>query len=236
MQDRELVAAIVNGDPDGLAEAYDRYAASLYAYCRSMLPDPHPPAEAADAVADTFTIATAKLGGLRDPDQLGSWLRAVARNECLRRAGTAGLAGLGAGDARPGATPEGGPPDGLRERVLNAGADNSPTGRADRVSVTHRAGAFGRTGFPKPVIRSGPRWWHEVRRRPRTAAGVAAAAVAVAAGGIVVLLVAGGTHRAQASTVAVGDPAGDAEGTDAVRGQGQAGQRDVHRDRGGRPG
>src|SRR5579859_4616309 len=207
MQDRELVAAIVNGDPDGLAEAYDRYAASLYAYCRSMLPDPHPPAEAADAVADTFTIATAKLGGLRDPDQLGSWLRAVARNECLRQAGTAGLAGLGAGDARPtsaGATPEGGPPDGLRERVLNAGADNSPTGRADRVSATHRAGAFGRTGFPKPVIRSGPRWWHEVRRRPRTAAGVAAVAVAVAAGGIIVLLVAGGTHRAQASTVALG--------------------------------
>ena len=41
MQDRELVAAIANGDPDGLAEVYDRYAASLYAYCRSMLPDPH---------------------------------------------------------------------------------------------------------------------------------------------------------------------------------------------------
>ena len=98
MQDPELVAAIVNGDPDGLAEAYDRYAASLYAYCRSLLPDPHPPAAAAHAVADTFTIATAKLAGLRDPDQLGSWLRAVARNECLRRPGTAGLA---AGDARP---------------------------------------------------------------------------------------------------------------------------------------
>ena len=78
MQDRELVAAIVNGDPGGLVEAYDRYAASLYTYCRSMLPDPHPPAEAADAVADTFTIATAKLAGLRDPDQLGSWLRGRA--------------------------------------------------------------------------------------------------------------------------------------------------------------
>src|SRR5580693_10563819 len=101
MQDRELVAAIVDGDLDGLAEAYDRYAAPLYAYCRSMLPEPHPPGEAADAVADTFTVATAKLQGLRDPDQLGAWLRAVARNECLRRLGTAGLAGLGAGDARP---------------------------------------------------------------------------------------------------------------------------------------
>jgi hypothetical protein len=46
MQDRELVAAIVAGDPDGLAEAYGRYAAPLYAYCRFMLPDPHPPGEA----------------------------------------------------------------------------------------------------------------------------------------------------------------------------------------------
>ena len=212
MQDRELVAAIVNGDPDGLAEAYDRYTAPLYAYCRSMLPDPHPAGEAADAVADTFTIATAKLQGLRDPDQLGSWLHAVARNECVRRLGTVELAADGArlpsADAArlasEGALPQVSPPDSLRERVLDAGADNTPTGRADRMSVTHRAGAFGRTGFPKPIIASGPRWWHEVRRRPRAAAGVAAVAVAVVAGGTTVLLIAGGTHRAQASTVALG--------------------------------
>jgi DNA-directed RNA polymerase specialized sigma24 family protein len=212
MQDRELVAAIVNGDPDGLAEAYDRYAASLYAYCRSMLPDPHPPGEAADAVADTFTVATAKLVGLRDPDQLGSWLHAVARNECLRRLGAAGFAAdharLAPADAAwlasVGAVPQVSPPDALRERVLQAGADNTPTGRADRVSVTHRAGAFGRTGFPKPIIAPGPRWWHEVRRRPRATAGVAAVAVAVVAGGITVLLITGGTHRARASTVALG--------------------------------
>src|SRR5580692_10567325 len=203
MQDRELVAAIVSGDPDGLAEAYDRYAAALYAYCRSLLPDPHPAGEAADAVADTFTIATAKLAGLRDPDRLGSWLHAVARNEALRRGGAAGLA---AGDARlasDGAAAEVSPPDGLRERVLTAGADNTPTGRADRVSVTHRAGAFGRTGFPKPIIPPGPRWWHEVRRRPRAMAGVAVVTVAVVAGGIVVLLIIGGTHRDRASTVAL---------------------------------
>ena len=233
MQDRELVAAIVNGDPDGLAEAYDRYAASLYAYCRSMLPDPHPPGEAADAVADTFTIATAKLEGLRDPDQLGSWLHAVARNECLRRLGAAGLA---AGDARPtpadaarlasgGAVPEVSPPDGLRERVLKAGADNTPTGRADRMSVTHRAGAFGRTGFPKPIIPPGPRWWHQVRRRPRAAAGVAAVAVAVVAGGIAVLLIAGGTHRAQASTVALGGGNFGTSAAPSIAASSQAGAR-----------
>src|SRR5260370_3399442 len=209
MQDRELVAAIVNGESDGLAEAFDRYAVSLYAYCRAVLPDPHPPDEAADAVADTFTIATAKLQGLRDPDQLGSWLHAVARNECLRRGGAAGLAadgaaglaadgaaglaadgaaGLAADDAAglaaDGAAPEVGPPDGLRERVLQTGADNTPTGRAHRVSVTYRAGTFGRTGFPKPIVAPGPRWWHEVRRRPRAATAVAALAVAVVAAGV----------------------------------------------------
>jgi RNA polymerase sigma factor (sigma-70 family) len=88
MEDPEVVAAIVAGDPAGLAEAYDRYAMPLYSYCRSMLREP---ADAADAVQDTFLVATAKLRDLRDPAKLRSWLYAVARNECLRRlrAGTA---------------------------------------------------------------------------------------------------------------------------------------------------
>ena len=197
MQDRELVAAIVAGDPDGLAEAYDRYAAPLYTYCRFMLPDPRPPAEAADAVADTFVIATAKLQGLRDTDQVGSWLNAVARNECLRRTGLVE-------PPADGATPEVSPPAGLRKRVLEECADNTPTGRAHRVSVAHRAGPFGQTGFPKPIIPRGPRWWHEVRRHPRAAAGVAAVAAAVVVAGTSALLIAGGQHRAQASTVALG--------------------------------
>jgi len=37
MEDPEVVAAIVAGDPAGLAEAYDQYAMPLYSYCRSML-------------------------------------------------------------------------------------------------------------------------------------------------------------------------------------------------------
>ena len=242
MQDRELVAAIVKGEPDALAEAYDRYGAPLYGYCRSILPEPHPPGEAADAVADTFTVATAKLQGLRDPDQLGAWLRAVARNECLRRLGTAGVAADGAADsasaeaawlaasdgpglavsdgpglaAADGAAAEVSPPGSLRERVLQGGADNSPTGRAHRASVTHRAGAFGPTGFPKPVIPPGPQWWHGVRRRPRAAAAVAAVALAVVAGGIAALLVSGGTHRAHASTVALGGSTFATAGTPSV--------------------
>jgi RNA polymerase sigma factor (sigma-70 family) len=82
MHDREIVAAIVAGDPAGLAAAYDRYAAALHTYCRSLLAEP---ADAADAVQDTFLVAAAKLDGLREPDRLRPWLYAVARNECHRR-------------------------------------------------------------------------------------------------------------------------------------------------------
>jgi RNA polymerase sigma factor (sigma-70 family) len=82
MRDREIVAAIVAGDPAGLAAAYDSYAPALHAYCKSLLAEP---ADAADAVQDTFVIAAAKVGSLRDPDRLRPWLYAVARNECYRR-------------------------------------------------------------------------------------------------------------------------------------------------------
>jgi RNA polymerase sigma factor (sigma-70 family) len=82
MRDSEVVAAIVAGDPEGLAEAYDRYASPLYTYCRSLLREP---ADAADAVQDTFVIAASRLAGLRDQNRLRPWLYAVARNECLRR-------------------------------------------------------------------------------------------------------------------------------------------------------
>jgi RNA polymerase sigma factor (sigma-70 family) len=82
MRDSEVVAAIVAGDPAGLAEAYDRYAAPLYHFCRTMLREP---ADAADAVQDTFVIAVPRVSGLRDPERLRSWLYAVARNECRRR-------------------------------------------------------------------------------------------------------------------------------------------------------
>ena len=82
MDDREIVAAIAAGDPGGLAEAYDEYAESLYGYCHRMLGEPE---DAANAVQDTFVIAAARLGDLRDPRKLRPWLYAVARNECRLR-------------------------------------------------------------------------------------------------------------------------------------------------------
>jgi RNA polymerase sigma factor (sigma-70 family) len=81
MRDSEVVASIVAGDPAGLAEAYDKYADDLYSYCRSLLREP---ADAADAVQDTFVIAASQVSRLRDPERLRAWLFAVARNACLR--------------------------------------------------------------------------------------------------------------------------------------------------------
>jgi Sigma-70 region 2 len=203
MQDRAVVAAVVAGDADGFGAAYDQYAASLYAYCHSVLPEP----EAAEAVLDTFLIAAAKLDGLGDPDRLGAWLQAVARNECLRRLGPAGLEGAGA--ARPGKPrsadlddelPAVTLPAGLRGKVLAACMDRTPTGRAYRMSAAHRAGAFGPAGFPRAIGPSGPRWWRRARRHPGLVSAIAMLAALVVTAVIIVIVTAGGgSHRPQAA-------------------------------------
>jgi RNA polymerase sigma factor (sigma-70 family) len=82
MRDGGMVAGIFAGDPTALAAAYDHYAPALYVYSRSLLSEP---ADAAEAVLDTFVIAALRLPGLRDASRLGPWLYAVARNECHRR-------------------------------------------------------------------------------------------------------------------------------------------------------
>ncbi|HEY3649318.1 MAG TPA: hypothetical protein VGL33_15200 [Streptosporangiaceae bacterium] len=208
MQDHAVVAAVVAGDADGFAVVYDQYATSLYACCHAVLPE-H---EAAGAVLDTFLIATVKLDGLRDPDRLGPWLHAVARNECLRRLGPGQEippeipAAIRAAADHGGEPPEAPLPPDLRSQVLTACADNSPAGRANRMSVAHRAGVFGPAGFPKAMGSSEP-WWRRARRH-RGLAGAAAvvaalAALAVAAG-ITVALTASGSHRAQASSLVLG--------------------------------
>jgi RNA polymerase sigma factor (sigma-70 family) len=107
VDDRALVAALVSGDPRGLEGAYRVYADRIYTYCRGMLRDAD---AAADAVHDTFVLASMRADQLRDPDRLRPWLYAIARNECLRslrgRARQVPLEEAGqvsAGDTDPGA-------------------------------------------------------------------------------------------------------------------------------------
>jgi DNA-directed RNA polymerase specialized sigma24 family protein len=203
MQDQEVVAAIVAGDPDGIAEAYDRYAAPLYTYCSFMLPGPD---DAAAVVRDTFLIATSRLERLRDPGRLRSWLYAVARSECLRRRSAAGIASplpkMPRSTSGDDAWPAVQLPAELRGQVLAACTDSTPAGRAERASTAHRAGAFSSTGFPKAADAPGPSWRRQLRRHPRAAAAVAALVAVGVAAGVVVMLPVGGSHRAQASTFA----------------------------------
>jgi len=80
--DQALVAAMAAGDPTGIAQAYDRYAAALFGYCYWFLRDT---AAAADALADTFVITVATISDLPEPSKLRPRLYAVARSECRRR-------------------------------------------------------------------------------------------------------------------------------------------------------
>ncbi|MEU4778058.1 sigma-70 family RNA polymerase sigma factor [Micromonospora sp. NPDC023633] len=80
--DTALVEAVRRGDRAGLEGMYRRYADRLYTYARTMLREPE---AAADAVHDAFLTASQRIGQLREPDRLRSWLYAIVRNECLRQ-------------------------------------------------------------------------------------------------------------------------------------------------------
>ena len=85
MDDPEVVAAIRSQGPAGVSAAYDKYAAALYGYCHWMLGQP---ADAGEALLDTFVIGTAPEN-LPEPSELRPWLYSVARRQCLRRRRTA---------------------------------------------------------------------------------------------------------------------------------------------------
>ncbi|TMR03065.1 hypothetical protein ETD83_11225 [Actinomadura soli] len=82
MDDHLLVEALREHDADAPAAVYDAHADRLYAYCWFQLRC----RDAAQvALRDTFVVAEAHIGRLRDPDRFGPWLYAIARLECARR-------------------------------------------------------------------------------------------------------------------------------------------------------
>jgi len=81
--DAELVVGLRAGDQRCLAGIYDRYADRLYDFCAGML---HDRDAAADAVQDTFVLVNGRIGQLRDPERLRSWLYAIARSVALAQA------------------------------------------------------------------------------------------------------------------------------------------------------
>lgn len=82
MSDHLLVGTLRERDLGAPAAVYDAYAEKLYAYCWFQLRG----RDAAQvALRDTFIVAEAHIGELREPDRLGPWLYAIARLECTRR-------------------------------------------------------------------------------------------------------------------------------------------------------
>ena len=70
--------------------------------------------------------------------------------------------------------------------------------------MTHRAGAFGPSGFPKAIGPAWPRWWRRVQRHPGLMAAVAVMAAVATAAGITVIMTASGSQRTQASALGLG--------------------------------
>lgn len=79
--DRDLVAAVRDGDRAAFAAVYERYGDKLYDFAYATTRHPE---DAADAVADTFVRFAERLSQLRDPDALRPWLYSIARHECFR--------------------------------------------------------------------------------------------------------------------------------------------------------
>jgi RNA polymerase sigma factor (sigma-70 family) len=84
--DATLARGVASGDASRagacLAAIYDRYGGPLLGFCQNML---RRSADAEDCLQDVFVIAATRLGDLREPDRLRSWLYSVARHECLAR-------------------------------------------------------------------------------------------------------------------------------------------------------
>jgi RNA polymerase sigma-70 factor (ECF subfamily) len=77
--DAELVWAAQAGDVAALGTLLERHRSGMQAVALSLLG--YSP-EAQDAVQEAMLIALQRLGELREPSAVGSWLRAIVRNAC----------------------------------------------------------------------------------------------------------------------------------------------------------
>lgn len=77
--DNQLVKQVLNGDLDSFDRLVEKYQRKIfgvaYHWTRNL-------ADAQDITQDTFIQAYEKLGQLRDPEKLASWLHKIAINAC----------------------------------------------------------------------------------------------------------------------------------------------------------
>jgi RNA polymerase sigma-70 factor, ECF subfamily len=80
--DRALLAAHVDGDPDAFAELVRRHQRRLWAVALRTLGDPD---EAADALQEALVSAFRRAGSYRGDAAVTTWLHRVVVNACLDR-------------------------------------------------------------------------------------------------------------------------------------------------------
>jgi RNA polymerase sigma factor (sigma-70 family) len=80
--DVELVRSAQSGEVGGLGLLLARHRGPMYAVALSIL---GPGSDAEDVVQDACLTALRRIGDVRDPEAVGSWLRALVRNGCRMR-------------------------------------------------------------------------------------------------------------------------------------------------------
>ena len=80
LDDQRLAARVGSGDAAAFEALYDRHHRALLAFCRHMLGNRE---DGEDALQQTFLRAHKALLNGPVPDQVRSWLFAIARNRCL---------------------------------------------------------------------------------------------------------------------------------------------------------
>lgn len=79
---RGLVRAARNGSREAFRTIYEHYGPRIHNFLYRLLGSR---SEAEDATQQTFLIALGRLGTLRDPDLLESWIYRIARNEVYQK-------------------------------------------------------------------------------------------------------------------------------------------------------
>jgi RNA polymerase sigma-70 factor (ECF subfamily) len=81
--DRQIVAAVLGGDPDAFRVVVERESAGLVRACQRILGDRH---EAEDAAQEAFMTAYRSLGTWRGEGNLSAWLARIGVRIALRKA------------------------------------------------------------------------------------------------------------------------------------------------------
>jgi RNA polymerase sigma-70 factor (ECF subfamily) len=80
--EKEILERIAARDHTGFDLMVERYSAMLYRYALRMCGEP---AEAEDALQETFLIAQQKIGQFRGEGRLRNWLFKITANACRQR-------------------------------------------------------------------------------------------------------------------------------------------------------